>query len=85
VLNSIDADGVKGGFDLEMLETVCAAVDIPVIASGGAGRAEHFTELFKSVPRVDAGLAASVFHFGEIAIPELKRKLAADGINVRMV
>lgn len=85
VLNSIDTDGVKNGFDIEMLNDVCAEVDIPVIASGGAGCAEHFTELFRKVPRADAGLAASIFHFGEVRIPDLKRRLAADGINVRMV
>ncbi|MCL2509171.1 MAG: imidazole glycerol phosphate synthase subunit HisF [Oscillospiraceae bacterium] len=84
VVNSIDTDGVKNGFDLPMLEAVCAIADVPVIASGGAGNMEHFTELFRTVPKVDAGLAASIFHFGEVKIRELKEKLAADGINVRL-
>ena len=84
VLNSIDTDGVKGGFDLEMLSAVCDAVDVPVIASGGAGSAEDFLTLFRALPKVDAGLAASIFHFGQVAIPDLKRCLAAGGINVRM-
>ena len=83
VLNSIDTDGVKGGFDLEMLEAVCNAVSVPVIASGGAGCVADFVTLFKTLPRVDAGLAASIFHFGEVKIPELKNELAANGINVR--
>lgn len=85
VLNSIDTDGVKGGFDLEMLDAVCNAVAVPVIASGGAGKAEDFVELFQKLPKVDAGLAASVFHFGEIKIPELKNLLAANNIPVRKV
>ena len=84
VLNSIDTDGVKQGFDLEMLSAVCDAVDVPVIASGGAGSAEHFSRLFRTLPKADAGLAASIFHFGEVKIPHLKHKLAADGINVRL-
>ncbi len=84
VLNSIDTDGVKKGFDKEMLSAVCDAVDVPIIASGGAGCAEDFTELFRSLPKVDAGLAASVFHYGQIDIRELKKKLTADGINVRL-
>ncbi len=84
VINSIDTDGVKNGFDLEMLEAVCKISDVPVIASGGAGNMEHFTKLFKALPGVDAGLAASIFHFGEVSIPELKQKLYDDGINVRL-
>ena len=84
VVNSIDTDGVKGGFDIEMLSAVCDAVKVPVIASGGAGSMEHFTTLFKTLPAVDAGLAASVFHFGEIAIPALKENLKNNGINVRI-
>ena len=84
VVNSIDTDGVKGGFDLEMLEAVCSRVRVPVVASGGAGSMADFVTLFESVPRVSAGLAASIFHFGEVAIPELKRELAGNGINVRL-
>ena len=84
VVNSIDTDGVKGGFDLEMLEAICDAVSIPVIASGGAGSAEDFVRLFKTIPKVDAGLAASIFHFGEVEIPALKRLLASEGIPVRI-
>ncbi len=84
VLNSIDTDGVKRGFDLEMLGAVCDAVDVPVIASGGAGGVKDFIALFQSLPKVDAGLAASIFHFGEVAIPALKRDLAESGINVRI-
>ena len=82
VVNSIDTDGVKGGFDLPMLEAVCDAVSIPVIASGGAGSIDDFIELFNAVPKVDAGLAASVFHFGEVTIPDLKRALLNNGIEV---
>ncbi len=83
VVNSIDTDGVKKGFDLEMLEAVCRIVQIPVIASGGAGCAEDFVTLFETLPNVDAGLAASIFHFGEVRIPELKDMLAGRGIVVR--
>ena len=83
VLNSIDTDGVKGGFDLEMLAAVCDAVSVPVIASGGAGNMRHFVELFQALPKVDAGLAASIFHFGEVKIPDLKAELARNGIIVR--
>ena len=84
VLNSIDTDGVKGGFDLEMLDAVCNAVNVPVIASGGAGGVSHFIDLFKALPKVDAGLAASIFHFGEVAIPDLKKELAKNNIPVRI-
>ena len=84
VVNSMDTDGVKGGFDLELLKAVCDVVDVPVIASGGAGKTEDFVRLFKEIPKVDAGLAASVFHFGEIAIPDLKRNLKENGVNVRL-
>ena len=84
VVNSIDTDGVKGGFDLEMLEAVCGRVNVPVVAAGGAGCAADLVTLFERVPRVSAGLAASIFHFGEVAIPDLKRELAANGINVRL-
>ena len=84
VLNSIDTDGVKQGFDLEMLEAVSNAVDVPVIASGGAGCMEDFVTLFQRLPKVDAGLAASIFHFGQVQIPELKGYLAKNNINVRL-
>ena len=83
VVNSIDTDGVKGGFDLEMLAAVCQAVKVPVIASGGAGKVQDFVDLFQTLPGVDAGLAASVFHFGEIAIPRLKQTLRDHSIPVR--
>ena len=84
VVNSIDTDGVKGGFDLEMLAAVCEVVNVPVIASGGADRMEDFVTLFREVPDVTAGLAASIFHFGEVAIPDLKRYLADNGILMRI-
>ena len=84
VLNSIDTDGVKCGFDLEMLEAVSNAVDVPVIASGGAGCAGDFVTLFQRLPKVDAGLAASIFHFGQVKIPELKRLLKENSIPVRL-
>lgn len=84
VVNSMDTDGVKKGFDIELLQLVCKAVDVPVIASGGAGTQQDFVALFKEIPDIDAGLAASVFHFGEIAIKDLKRTLANNGINVRI-
>lgn len=84
VLNSIDTDGVKGGFDLEMLNAVCNAVNVPVIASGGAGGIDDFVTLFKTLPKVDAGLAASIFHFGEVAIPDLKKCLKENDIPVRI-
>ena len=84
VLNSIDTDGVKKGFDLEMLEAVCEAVDVPVIASGGAGCKEDFVKLFRALPKVDAGLAASIFHFGQVQIPDLKRTLRENDILVRL-
>ncbi|MBQ8427864.1 MAG: imidazole glycerol phosphate synthase subunit HisF, partial [Clostridia bacterium] len=80
VLNSIDTDGVKKGFDLEMLKAVCDIVSVPVIASGGAGCKEDFVKLFKTLPKVDAGLAASIFHFGEVEINDLKKTLQAQGI-----
>lgn len=84
VLNSIDTDGVKRGFDLEMLEAVSNAVSVPVIASGGAGRIEDFITLFKTLPKVDAGLAASIFHFGEVRIADLKAEMAKAGIPTRV-
>ena len=85
VVNSIDTDGVKKGFDIEMLRAVCDAVSVPVIASGGAGCVQDFIDLFHQVPDIDAGLAASVFHFGEIAIPDLKRTLSSENINMRLI
>ena len=85
VLNSIDTDGVKKGFDLEMLDAVCNAVSVPVIASGGAGCIEDFVTLFKSLPKVDAGLAASIFHFGEVSIKDLKVELSRNGILTRLL
>ena len=84
VLNSIDTDGVKGGFDLPMLEAVSSAVDVPVIASGGAGCEADFVTLFQTLPKVDAGLAASIFHFGQVRIPELKQALKENDILVRL-
>ncbi|MBR5424305.1 MAG: imidazole glycerol phosphate synthase subunit HisF [Clostridia bacterium] len=84
VLNSIDTDGVKRGFDIEMLRAVCEVVSIPVIASGGAGNAEDFITLFKTLPGVDAGLAASIFHFGEVKIRDLKRLMKENRIPVRL-
>ena len=84
VLNSMDADGVKNGFDTEMLNDVCSGLSVPVIASGGAGSAEDFVNLFKEVPFADAGLAASVFHYREVEIPDLKKILAESGVPVRM-
>ncbi|MFA7637310.1 MAG: imidazole glycerol phosphate synthase subunit HisF [Monoglobales bacterium] len=83
VLNSIDTDGVKKGFDLEMLDAVCNVVNVPVIASGGAGSIDHFVTLFNTLPKVDAGLAASIFHFGEVKISDLKDNLAKNNIPVR--
>ena len=84
VLNSIDTDGVKGGFDLEMLDAVCSAVSVPVIASGGAGCIADFITLFRTLPRVDAGLAASIFHFGEVKISDLKAEMQKNGIPARL-
>ena len=84
VLNSIDTDGVKGGFDLEMLKAVSDIVSVPVIASGGAGKEQDFVDLFKKLPKVDAGLAASIFHFGEVKIDGLKKVLKENGIPVRL-
>ena len=83
VVNSIDTDGVKKGFDLELLAAVCERVSVPVIASGGAGCIEDFVTLFQRLPRVDAGLAASIFHFGDVRIEDLKAVLTENGIVVR--
>ena len=79
----VNTDGVKQGFDLELLQEVCALVNVPVIASGGAGSIEDFVTLFREIPDIDAGLAASIFHFGEVEISALKERLAAEGIIVR--
>ncbi len=84
VVNSIDTDGVKKGFDIEMLRAVCDTVNVPVIASGGAGCIDDFTKLFKAIPDIDAGLAASIFHFGEVSIADLKAELKKNNINVRI-
>ena len=84
VVNSIDTDGVKQGFDLAMLQAVCDAVNVPVIASGGAGKVQDFVDLFQTIPTIDAALAASVFHFGQIAIPDLKRSLKNHNVIVRL-
>lgn len=84
VLNSIDTDGVKQGFDIDMLKAVCAVVNVPVIASGGAGKIDDFVRLFREVPGADAGLAASIFHFGEVRISDLKRRLHDENIPVRL-
>ncbi|BAL01403.1 imidazole glycerol phosphate synthase subunit HisF [Oscillibacter valericigenes Sjm18-20] len=83
VLNSIDTDGVKQGFDLEMLDALTGKVDVPVIASGGAGKMEDFGELFTH-PGVDAGLAASIFHTKQVDIRELKRWLRGRGVEMRI-
>ena len=85
VLNSIDTDGVKKGFDIEMLRAVSERVDVPVIASGGAGKIEDFITLFNTLPKVDAGLAASIFHYGEVKITDLKKEMKRRGIPVREV
>ncbi len=84
VVNSIDTDGVKKGFDIEMLKAVCNAVNVPVIASGGAGGIGDFVDLFREIPDIDAGLAASIFHFGEVAISDLKKELRKNNITVRL-
>ncbi len=83
VVNSIDTDGVKAGFDLEMLDAVCNVVNVPVIASGGAGKIDDFITLFHSLPKVDAGLAASIFHFGEVKISDLKAEMLKNNISTR--
>lgn len=85
VVNSIDTDGMKNGFDLPLLRQVCSSVDVPVIASGGAGSIDDFITLFSEIPNVDAGLAASVFHFGEIKIIDLKKRMSDENIPVRLI
>ncbi len=84
VVNSIDTDGVKKGFDIEMLKAVTAAVNVPVIASGGAGCSADFVKLFNEIPDISAGLAASIFHFGEVKIKDLKQELKENNILVRI-
>lgn len=84
VINSIDTDGVKQGFDIELLQAISDVVDVPIIASGGAGCKEHFATLFNTVPKVDAGLAASIFHFGQVDIKDLKRYLRSCGVPMRI-
>lgn len=83
VVNSMDTDGVKAGFDLELLDAVCSAVSVPVIASGGAGSIQDFITLFQHNPKVDAGLAASIFHFETVKIQDLKQAMAKANISVR--
>ncbi|MGI5891429.1 MAG: imidazole glycerol phosphate synthase subunit HisF [Bacillota bacterium] len=83
VVNSIDTDGVKNGFDIEMLLAIADRVSIPIIASGGAGTMEHFAEIFQ-YPSIDAGLAASIFHYKEINIHDLKLYLRDKGIEMRI-
>lgn len=83
VINSMDTDGVKEGFDIELLEAIAEVVTVPIIASGGAGCIEDFVDVFK-VEGVDAGLAASIFHYGQVEIPELKKKLSEAGIEMRV-
>ncbi|MBE6796636.1 MAG: imidazole glycerol phosphate synthase subunit HisF [Ruminococcaceae bacterium] len=84
VVNSIDTDGVKKGFDIEMLKAVCEIVNVPVIASGGAGSKQDFVDLFKTVPGISAGLAASIFHYGEVSVKDLKKTLKENDITVRL-
>lgn len=84
VINSIDTDGVKGGFDLEMLQAISNVVKVPIVASGGAGNMEHFKTLFDSLPSVDAGLAASIFHYKQVSISDLKKYLASENIPMRI-
>ncbi|MBP5342434.1 imidazole glycerol phosphate synthase subunit HisF [bacterium] len=84
VVNSIDTDGVKKGFDIELLKLVNAAVNVPVIASGGAGSIEDFINLYKEIPTIDASLAASIFHYKEISINDLKLRLKSENISVRI-
>ena len=83
VLNSIDTDGVKDGFDLEMLDALAARVRVPIVASGGAGNMAHFAELFTH-PGIDAGLAASIFHTKQVDIKDLKRYLRGKGVEMRL-
>ena len=84
VINSIDTDGVKKGFDIPLLKAVSQVVSVPIIASGGAGCKEDFVELFQEIPTMSAGLAASIFHFGEVDIRDLKQTMQENGIHVRL-
>lgn len=84
VVNSIDTDGVRQGFDIKLLKAVCDISPVPVIASGGAGKIGDFMDLFKEIPDISAGLAASIFHSGEVKIKDLKRELKEQGILVRV-
>lgn len=84
VINSIDTDGVRGGFDIELLDAIAEITSIPIIASGGAGSMDHFCELFNAVPRVDAGLAAGIFHSGLVTIYDLKKHLVSNGVEMRI-
>lgn len=84
VVNSIDTDGVKNGFDLEMLDAISSRIKLPIIASGGAGKKDDFLELFNKLPNVDAGLAASIFHFKQVDIKDLKKYLVQNGIPMRL-
>ena len=83
VLNSIDTDGVKSGFDLEMLDALASRVNVPIIASGGAGKKEDFAQLFTH-EGIDAGLAASIFHSKQVDIQELKTYLRSQGVEMRI-
>lgn len=83
VVNSIDADGMKTGYDIELIGRVSAAVDLPVVASGGAGNVQHIVEVL-TVGRADAALAAGIFHRGELTVADVKRALAAEGVEVRL-
>ena len=84
VVNSMDTDGVCGGFNIPLIRAVCDAVTVPVIASGGASSADDFIKLFTEVPECSAGLAASIFHYGNVTIEDLKKTLASAGIPVRL-
>ena len=84
LLTSMDCDGTKAGYDIPLTRAVSDAVSIPVIASGGAGCIQDFVDLFQEIPTVSAGLAASIFHFGEVAIPDLKKELKENNISVRL-
>ena len=84
VINSMDTDGVKQGFDLKLLKAVSEITTLPIVASGGAGKSEDFIDLFQ-LPKIEAGLAASIFHYGEVKIPDLKKQLMTADIPVPIV